>query len=55
MATHYAAALGITDRAHGLATGILLSEDVTSAPLMVGNGSIAIPDLPGLGIGVLRG
>lgn len=55
LATHYAAALGITDRAHGLATGILLAEDVTTAPLVVDKGRIAIPDLPGLGIGVLRG
>jgi o-succinylbenzoate synthase len=54
-ATHYAAALGLAERAHGLATGILLAEDITSMPLTVESGFIHLPDSAGLGIGGLRG
>ena len=53
--THYTAALALGERAHGLATGILLAEDIADAPLAVENGFIAIPPGPGLGIGALRG
>jgi o-succinylbenzoate synthase len=54
-ATHYTAALALGERAHGLATGILLAEDISASPLAVENGYIAIPAIPGLGIGALRG
>ncbi len=53
-ATHYTAALDLGERAHGLATGILLAEDITDAPLTVENGSIVLTATPGLGIGALR-
>src|SRR5688572_704599 len=48
-ALHLAASLGESPLAHGLATGSLLTEDVTAAPEMR-NGAIAVPRGPGLGI-----
>lgn len=54
-ATHYTAALDLGERAHGLATGILLAEDITDAPLTIETGFINLTSTPGLGIGALRG
>lgn len=53
-ATHYAAALGLTAHAQGLATGVLLTEDLTTAPLTVTSGFLTIGGAPGLGVGGLR-
>jgi o-succinylbenzoate synthase len=54
-ATHFAAALGLTDRAQGLGTGVFIAEDLTTSALPVMKGAIAIPTTAGLGIGALRG
>ena len=54
-ATHYAAGLGLTGRAHGLATGTLLTQDLTATPLVVNSGHIRLPTRAGLGIGSLIG
>jgi o-succinylbenzoate synthase len=48
-ALHFAASLGETAYAHGLATGGALAEDLASAPEL-SNGVMAIPDRPGLGV-----
>jgi o-succinylbenzoate synthase len=53
-AIHYAAALALGDRAHGLATGVLLTGDLTTDPLTVTDGFIQLPDTAGLGIGMLK-
>jgi L-Ala-D/L-Glu epimerase len=53
-ATHMAAARSLNERAHGLGTGILISDDLTEQPLQVLQGLIPIPSSPGLGIGSLR-
>jgi L-Ala-D/L-Glu epimerase len=52
-ATHYAAALKLTSHAQGLGTGILISKDLTPAPLTIAQGIIALPAMGGLGIGPL--
>jgi o-succinylbenzoate synthase len=52
-ATHYAIALGLTDRAHGLSTGGVFAHDLTGEPLSPANGQVALRDRPGLGIGDL--
>ena len=52
-ATHIAAALGCHHRAQGLATGGLLKHDLSEDPLPARQGSIIIPEQPGLGIGTL--
>jgi len=54
-ATHIAAALGLEGRAQGLATGELLAEDLTTEPLAMSGGDIAIHNRPGLGIGGMKG
>lgn len=48
-AVHFAASLGETAYAHGLATGEALREDIAPSPAMT-RGSIAVPELPGLGV-----
>lgn len=53
-ATHQTAALQLAGRAHGLATGILLAEDLTDDPLIVQSGFMVLRTQPGLGIGKLR-
>lgn len=53
LATHMAATMGHPERAQGLGTGPLLTADLTDAPLPVRSGAVAIPELPGLGIGTL--
>lgn len=50
-ATHIAAALGLSRRAQGLATGRLLAADLTATPLRPVRGAIPIPETAGLGIG----
>lgn len=50
-ATHMAAALGLTKRAQGLATGRLLAADLSANPLRPTRGIIRVPTGPGLGIG----
>jgi o-succinylbenzoate synthase len=52
-AIHMAAALGLDQRAQGLATGHLLTNDTTSEPLTPSAGDICIHNRPGLGIGSL--
>ncbi len=52
-AAHMAAACGLADRAHGLATGDRFEADLTSEPLQVTLGNLAIRERPGLGIGTL--
>lgn len=52
-ATHMAAALGLKTRAHGLATGEWLAEDLSAEPLKPALGYLPIPAEPGLGIGPL--
>jgi len=54
-ATHYAAALNLTTRAQGLATGSLFVGDLVTEPLPVAAGATRINDRPGLGIGKLGG
>jgi len=48
-ALHFAASLGETPYAHGIATGGALAEDLAPAPELEG-GSIAVPEGPGLGV-----
>ncbi|MFC7203644.1 mandelate racemase/muconate lactonizing enzyme family protein [Haloferax namakaokahaiae] len=48
-ALHVAAALSST-RAHGLATASLLESDLATDPAPVRNGSMAVPEISGLGI-----
>jgi o-succinylbenzoate synthase len=48
-ALHFAASLGATRYAHGLATADALREDIAPSPPLV-RGSLAIPGRPGLGI-----
>ena len=48
-AIHFAASLGPTRYAHGLATGEALREDIASAPGLT-RGTVAVPELPGLGV-----
>ena len=48
-ALHFAASLGSTLYAHGLATGEALGRDITSAPALQ-HGSIPVPEKPGLGV-----
>ncbi len=48
-ALHFAASLGETRYAHGVATGAALERDLASAPSLRG-GSIAVPEEPGLGV-----
>jgi L-alanine-DL-glutamate epimerase-like enolase superfamily enzyme len=48
-AVHFAASLGETAYAHGLATGEALREDIAPSPAMT-RGSIAVPEVPGLGV-----
>ncbi|HYR53231.1 MAG TPA: enolase C-terminal domain-like protein [Candidatus Dormibacteraeota bacterium] len=48
-AIHFAASLGTTQYAHGLATGEALSRDIALAPALQ-RGSIPVPDTPGLGV-----
>ncbi|WP_410764709.1 mandelate racemase/muconate lactonizing enzyme family protein [Haloferax sp. DFSO60] len=50
-ALHVAAALPST-RAHGLATASLLQGDLAAEPVPVVDGSMTVPDAPGLGIDV---
>jgi L-Ala-D/L-Glu epimerase len=52
-ATHYAAALSLTNYAQGLGTGLLIAKDLTPSPLTVAHGMIALPAVGGLGIGPL--
>ncbi|MDA3959629.1 MAG: o-succinylbenzoate synthase [Planctomycetota bacterium] len=51
--THMAAVLNLQNRAQGLGTGPLLATDLTDRPLPVRDGSVIIPEEPGLGIGTL--
>ena len=53
-ATHCAAALHLTGRAHGLSSSILLAEDLTDDPLTISSGFVVMRERPGLGIGRLR-
>lgn len=53
-ATHYAAALQLTARAQGLATGHFFAHDLTDDPLIHKSGHIALRNQFGLGIGKLR-
>jgi L-Ala-D/L-Glu epimerase len=53
-AIHMAAALGLDQRAQGLATGHLLVEDATTEPLVPSGGELCIHARPGLGIGAVR-
>jgi len=48
-ALHFAASLGATPFAHGVATGDALREDLAEGP-SVENGSMKVPERPGLGI-----
>ena len=48
-AIHFAASLGPTRYAHGLATGEALLEDIAVLPGLKG-GMVAVPELPGLGV-----
>ena len=50
-ASHYAAAACLNGRAHGLATGDRLAEDLEGEPLAVRNGRLELRDRPGLGLG----
>ena len=52
-ASHIAAALGCSDRPQLLATGPLLAQDLTDAPLRAQQGMLSLSDDPGLGIGTL--
>ncbi len=52
-ASHIAAALGCSDRPQLLATGPLLAQDLTDAPLRSQQGILSLSDDPGLGIGTL--
>ncbi len=54
-ATHMAAALGLSRRAQGLATGRLMAADLTATPLRPTRGAIIMPDSAGLGVGTLSG
>ncbi len=49
-ATHYTAAAGLTTRAHGLATGNRLAEDLSDRPLVAVQGRIALREEPGWGV-----
>lgn len=51
---HLAAALPSHTFAHGLATGLLFSDDLASPALAVSSGTISVPVLPGLGVTVDR-
>jgi o-succinylbenzoate synthase len=53
-AVHAAAALDL-ERPCGLATGDLLAEDLTTDPTVVQDGSISVPQKPGLGVEYSRG
>ena len=53
-ATHMAAALGLDQQAHGLATGDLIVDDLTTEPLKMSGGDITIHARAGLGIGELK-
>ncbi len=48
-ALHFAASLGETAYAHGIATGDALVSDLAPAPSLSG-GTVAVPDGPGLGV-----
>ncbi len=48
-ALHFAASLGPTPHAHGVATGGVLAEDLAEAPALE-RGSVRVPDGPGLGV-----
>ena len=48
-ALHFAASLGETPYAHGIATGGALASDLAPAPSLIA-GKVAVPDGPGLGI-----
>jgi len=48
-AVHFAASLGETAYAHGLATGEALREDIAPSPALT-RGAIAVPQRPGLGV-----
>lgn len=52
-ATHMASALGLSRRAQGLATGSLLTSDLTELPLLPQLGSIYLRERPGLAVGAL--
>ena len=52
-ATHLAAAAHLGNLAHGLATGDRLETELTERPLLPRNGTLTIPDQPGLGLGEL--
>jgi len=53
LSIHFAAALGCTGRAQGLATGSLLRHDLTDSPIKVRHGLLMLPGTPGLGVGSL--
>ena len=48
-ALHFAASLGATPHAHGVATGDALTRDLTPSPTLT-RGTLAIPASPGLGV-----
>jgi len=48
-ALHFAASLGTTEYAHGLATGEALSGDIAVGPVLH-RGSLPVPEAPGLGV-----
>jgi len=48
-ALHFAASLGATDHAHGVATGDALSRDLAPSPVLK-RGTLAVPQSPGLGV-----
>lgn len=54
-ATHMAAALNLTAKAHGLATGDRFGADLTSEPLLPKAGNLMVRERPGLGVGTLGG
>ncbi|MDO8473714.1 MAG: o-succinylbenzoate synthase, partial [Dehalococcoidia bacterium] len=47
---HLSAALPAHTFAHGLATGLLFSDDLVSPPLAISNGIVSVPVSPGLGV-----
>jgi o-succinylbenzoate synthase len=53
VALHFAASLGDTAFAHGVATGEALAQDLASTP-SPSRGTIAVPEGPGLGIALLE-